>query len=76
MVVLRINGARLTRITEIELGALPEGIAFSPDGSYMYVSSFFDRDVRVFRVNGTEVSDTGVRIPLPGHPGSMRARAR
>jgi DNA-binding beta-propeller fold protein YncE len=76
LVVLKIDGTKLTKIKEIELGALPEGIAFSADGSYMYVSSFFDRDVRVFRVNGTEVTDTGIKIALPGRPGSMRARAR
>lgn len=76
LVVLKIDGLKLTKIKEIEVGALPEGIAFSPDGSYMYVSSFFDSDVRVFRVTGTDVSDTGIRIGLPGHPGSMRARAR
>jgi DNA-binding beta-propeller fold protein YncE len=74
--VLKINGTGLTKVAQIEVGGLPEGIAFSPDGSYMYVSSFFDREVRVFRVNGTEVTDTGVRVALPGHPGSMRARAR
>ncbi len=76
LVVLKIDGTKLTKIKEIEVGALPEGIAFSADGSYMYVSSFFDRDVRVFRVNGTEVTDTGIKVALPGRPGSMRARAR
>ena len=40
------------------------------------LGSFFDRDVRVFRVIGTEVTDTAIRIALPGRPGSMRARAR
>ena len=76
VVVLKIDGSKVTKIKQIEVGALPEGIAFNPDGSYMYVSSFVDSDVRVFRVTGTDVSDTGIRIGLPGHPGSMRARAR
>lgn len=76
IVVLKIDGTKLTKVKEIEVGALPEGIAFSVDGGYMYVSSFFDRDIRVFRAIGTEVTDTGIRIALPGRPGSMRARAR
>jgi len=74
--VFEIDGLNLTRVQVIKVGGLPEGVAFSPDGEFMYVSSFVGKEVRVYRVDGTRVSDTGVRVSLPGHPGSMRARAR
>ena len=75
MVVYAIDGTNLNKVNEIILDGLPEGLAFSPDGSYMYVSNYAFKNVRVFRVNGTNVTDTGVSVPLPGHPGSMRGRA-
>ncbi len=74
--IFSIDGLNLIRVDTIEFAGLPEGVAFSPDGEFMYVSNFVGQQVRVYRVEGTRVIDTGVRIPLPGHPGSMRGRAR
>ena len=71
-----IDGLKLTMVQSIDVGGLPEGVAFSPDGAYMYVSNYVGQEVAVFQVRGTRVRDTGVRISLPGQPGSMRARAR
>ncbi|MBI1398362.1 MAG: YncE family protein [Betaproteobacteria bacterium] len=74
MVVFTIDYGRLTRGAEIPVGQLPEGVAFSADGRYLYMSQFFDQTLRVFRVEGGTLVDTNTRIELPGHPGSMRAR--
>ena len=74
--VFEIDGLNLIRVQVIKVGGLPEGVAFSPSGEFMYVSTFVGKEVRVYRVDGTRVSDTGVRVSVPGHPGSMRARAR
>ncbi|UCH46904.1 MAG: beta-propeller fold lactonase family protein [Betaproteobacteria bacterium] len=74
--VFAINGLELNMVQSIDLGGLPEGVAFSPDGAYMYVSTFVGKEVAVYQVRGTRVRDTGVRVSLPGPPGSMRARAR
>jgi DNA-binding beta-propeller fold protein YncE len=74
--VFAIDGMKLVASQVIELGGLPEGVAFSPDGEFMYVSSWAAQELGVYKVDGTRVRDTGVRIPVPGHPGSMRARAR
>jgi DNA-binding beta-propeller fold protein YncE len=74
--VFAIDGVELTLVQRIEAGGLPEGVAFSPDGAFMYVSNFKGREVAVYKVDATRVTDTGVRISLPGQPGSMRARAR
>ncbi len=74
--VFGIDGLDLTLVQKIEAGGLPEGVAFSPDGAFMYVSNFKGKEVAVYKVDGSRVSDTGMRVTLPGQPGSMRARAR
>jgi DNA-binding beta-propeller fold protein YncE len=75
VVVLRIADKKVTRLGEIEVGGLPEGVAFSPDGKYLYVGNFLDGDVSILKVVGDRVMNTGKRFPLPGHPASMRAKA-
>jgi len=71
--VLRIDGKHVTRVGEANVGLLPEGGAFSADGSYLYIGNFIDSDLSVFRVTGTQLTDTGHRFKLPGQPASMRA---
>ena len=71
--VLAIDGNKVTKVGSITVGALPEGVAFSADGSHIYVGNFLDGDMSVLKVDGTNVTDTGQRLKLPGHPASMRA---
>jgi len=68
--VLRIDGKHVTRVGEAAVGLLPEGGVFSADGSY--IGNFIDSDLSVFRVAGTQLTDTGHRFKLPGQPASMR----
>ncbi|MNL27878.1 hypothetical protein D3C87_1494990 [compost metagenome] len=72
IVLLRIEGLRVTRAGAIEVGALPEGLAFSPDSRFLYVGNFLDASMQVLAVGDDGLSDTGTRIALPGHPASMR----
>ena len=76
VVVLRIDGKRVTRTQEVEVGGLPEGVVFSRDGKYLYVGNFMNSDVSILRVDGTRLIDTGKRLRLPGQPASMRGPAR
>jgi DNA-binding beta-propeller fold protein YncE len=70
--VLKIDGKRVTNVGSINVGALPEGAAFSADGAYLYVGNFIDGDMWVLRVDGSQLTDTTQRIKLSGHPASMR----
>ena len=74
--VLKIDGKKVTKVGEVEVGGLPEGAVFSADGKYLYVGNFIDRDVSILKVDGSTVTDTGKKLALPGHPASMRGRAR
>lgn len=76
VVVLKIDGKKVSKVGEVEVGGLPEGVVFSPDGKYLYVGNYTDRDVSILKVDGTTVTDTGKRFKLPGQPGSMRGAAR
>ena len=70
--ILRIQGETVTPIKTIEVGAFSEPIAFSPDGSYIYVGNYADADFSILKVDGTDVTDTGKLFKEPGHPASAR----
>ena len=72
VVVLAIDGKRVTRAGEVEVGGLPEGVVFTEDGSHLYVGNYTDRNVSILKVDGTTVTDTGKTLELPGQPASMR----
>ena len=74
VVVLKIDGKKVTKIGEIEVRGLPEGAVFSPDGRWLYVGNFMDEDISVLRVDGESVTNTGKLLKLPGKPASMRGR--
>ncbi|HVY15118.1 MAG TPA: YncE family protein [Rhodopila sp.] len=69
-------GGKLTVTGKAKLGALPEGIAFSPNSEYIYVGNYIGKDLQVFRVNNGKPVQVGPTIPLPGQPASMRGPAR
>src|SRR5215472_3742170 len=72
-VVLKIDGKKVTKVGEIEVGGLAEGVAFSPDGAYAYIGNFLDSDISILKINGTQVTDTAKKVKLPGHPASLRS---
>jgi DNA-binding beta-propeller fold protein YncE len=76
VVAMRIDGKKVTKTNEVEVGGLPEGAVFSDDGRYLYVGNFLTQDVSILRVDGDRLVDTGKRFTLAGHPASMRGRTR
>ena len=70
--VLTTDGKKVTKTGAVPVGRLPEGVVFSPDGGHLYVGNFLDGTVSILKVDGTEVTDTGKTLQLPGHPASMR----
>ena len=76
VVAMKIDGKKVTRSNEVEVGGLPEGVVFSDDGRYLYVGNFITQDISILRVEGDRIVDTGKTFSLPGHPASMRGRTR
>ena len=70
------EGGQLRKVNTLPAGAIPEGVAFAPDGSHVYVGNFADRNLQVFRLADGNLVDTGVKLPLPGQPASIGGPAR
>jgi DNA-binding beta-propeller fold protein YncE len=70
--VLSIRGKSVLPAGTVEVGALPEGIAFTPDGRYLYVGNYTDQDISILKVDGSTIASTGKRFKAGGHPASMR----
>jgi len=73
--VLRISGKKVTKVGDVEVGGLPEGVAFTPDGKYLYVGNYLDQDISILRVIGTQITPVK-RFKLSGHPASVRMSTR
>ncbi|MDE1932417.1 MAG: beta-propeller fold lactonase family protein [Bradyrhizobium sp.] len=70
--ILKIDGKKVTKTQDIEVGGLPEAVAFTPDGKYLLAGNYLDQDFSILKVDGTKVTDTGKRFKVPGHPASAR----
>jgi DNA-binding beta-propeller fold protein YncE len=70
--VLRIDDKKVTKVKEIEVGGLPEAAVFTPDGRYLLVGNYLDQDFSILRVDGSDITDTGKRFKVNGHPASAR----
>ena len=58
-------------VDEVEVGALPEGLAFGPDGRHVYVGNYVDRTLSVLRIDGDRLVKVGEPLALPGQPASI-----
>jgi DNA-binding beta-propeller fold protein YncE len=70
--VLKIDGKKVTKTQDIEVGGLPEAVVFTPDGKYVLAGNYLNEDFSILKVDGTTVTDTGKRFKVPGHPASAR----
>jgi len=70
--VLKIDGMKVTATKKIDVGGLPEAAVFTPDGNYVLVGNYLDQDFSILKVDGTDITDTGKRFKVPGHPASAR----
>ncbi|GJD34050.1 YncE family protein [Methylobacterium aerolatum] len=65
---------RLRVLGHAPAGAVVQGIAFDPSGTYVYICNYTDRSLGVYRIEGDMIRETGFRLPLPGQPASLRGR--
>jgi DNA-binding beta-propeller fold protein YncE len=70
--ILKIDGKKVTKTDDVEVGALPEAVLFTPDGNYILAGNYMDQDFSILKVDGSKVTDTGKRFKVPGHPASAR----
>ena len=71
MALLKIDGRSVRKVAQADVGGLAEGLAFSPEGQYLYVGNFVEGDIDILRHDGDTLAKVG-SFALPGHPASMR----
>ena len=70
--LLRIKNGAVTLAGRTDVGAFPQGIAFSPDGDWVYVGNFASRSISVLHLVNGRLVDAYADIDLPGPPASLR----
>jgi len=70
--LLRSDGKKVSKVGETDVGTLAEGIAFSPDGRFLYVANWGEQELATYRIAGNRLVREGSPLKLPGHPVSMR----
>jgi DNA-binding beta-propeller fold protein YncE len=73
--LLKIDGKKVRRVATLGVGRLAEGAAFSPDGKYLYVGNYMDRDMTIIAIDGNKMKRVGT-LKLPGQPASLRGNTQ
>lgn len=71
IVLLRIEGKKVRKVAEAPIAAIAKGIAFSPDGRFLYVGRFLAGNIAILRIQGTKLMQVA-DLKLSGHPASLR----
>ncbi len=69
--LLKIDGKKVRRVGSAPVNGSAEGIAFSPDGRFLYVGSYSESHLAILRLQGEKLMQVGI-FKLPGHPASLR----
>ena len=74
MVVLyRLDGDKLTKVSEAPIGAWSQGASFSKDGKTLAVQNMIQKNIQVFRNDDGKLTDTGQKIDVGGGAAAIRS---
>ena len=59
--LLSTTGGKVRKVGSVNAGGLAEGVAFSPDGKYLYAANFMDNNLQIYRASGEKVRQTLIR---------------
>jgi DNA-binding beta-propeller fold protein YncE len=76
LVLFRVSGASLTKVAEAPIGHWSQGTAFSSDGRTILVGNMMEKDIQVFRWDGSALKDMGTRIKVKGGSAALRTADR
>ena len=72
LVLFANDAGRLRRVADIATGAAAQGVAFTGDSRRVVAQLYADRCLAIYAVGADALTDTGVRIDVPGGPASLR----
>ena len=74
MVVLyRLDGDKLTKVSEAPIGGWSQGASFSRDGGVVIVQNMNQANMQVFKNDNGKLTDTGQTIPTVGGAAAVRS---
>lgn len=63
---------RLARVSEMKIGGVSQGVAFSRNGRTLLVQNLAEKEIQVLANSSGKLSDTNQRIKLSGGPAAIR----
>jgi WD40 repeat protein len=72
LVLLKKNPKYYSIVQRLQIDRIPQAVSFTADSNYVVVGSFESRRLRIYELSGEELRDTGIIIPVPGQPCSLR----
>ncbi len=72
LLLYRVEGTRVVPLASAWIGHWSQGAAFSADSRTILVGNMVEKDLQVFRWDGTRLVDTGQRIKTNGGPAAVR----
>lgn len=76
LLLYRVEGTRLVPLAAAWVGRWSQGIAFSADGRTILVQNMVEKEIQIFRWDGSALQDTGQRIKTNGGPAAIRTAPR
>ncbi|TDH58843.1 YncE family protein [Dankookia rubra] len=75
--LLKVEGMRLSVVSEARVGTWAQGAAFAPDGRTLFVGNMTDRDISVLKVaEDGKLSEGGPRLKVSGGSAALRLAQR
>jgi DNA-binding beta-propeller fold protein YncE len=72
LLLYRVEGLQLTKLSETPIGHWSQGIVFSADSQYLLVQNMVEKNLMIFKVINNRLEDTGQRLQMKGGPAAIR----
>ena len=69
--IYRIDGAKLTLVTQAKVGRWGQGVAWSRDGKTIVFQAMIEKELQILSFDGKELKAAGA-IKVPGGPAGIR----
>ena len=72
LLLFSLQGTKATKVAEAWTGKNTQGVTFTPDGKYILVQNYVEKELAAYRLTGTGLEDTALCLKVSGHPASIR----
>ena len=73
LVMYRLDGDKLTKVSEAPIGAWSQGVSFSKDGKTVAAQNMIQKNIQVFKNDDGKITDTGKKIEVGGGAADIRS---